>query len=66
VTPDEPYELVLAPAARRALTDGLPAAAAFAAWEFVSGPLLERPRVVGVPLRAPFTGLGRSFVIFRV
>lgn len=55
-----PYRLVLAPGARRALAENLPAAAAFAAWEFVTGPLLERPRVVGAPLRAPFEGLWRA------
>lgn len=59
--PDErPYRLILSPGARRALTDGLPPAAAFAAWEFLSGPLLHRPRAVGVPLRAPFEGLWRA------
>jgi mRNA interferase RelE/StbE len=56
----EPYRLVLAPGAHRALTDRLPATAAFAAWEFSSGPLLSRPHLVGVPLRAPFTGLFRA------
>ncbi len=55
-----PYRLVLSPGARRALTQKLPAAAAFAAWEFISGPLLERPRVVGAPLRKPFEGLWRA------
>lgn len=57
---DHPYDLILSPTARRALTDRLPAAAAFAAWEFISGPLLERPRAVGAPLRAPFEGLWRA------
>jgi mRNA-degrading endonuclease RelE of RelBE toxin-antitoxin system len=33
---------------------------AVAAWEFVSGPLVENPRVVGTPLRAPFAGLFRA------
>jgi mRNA-degrading endonuclease RelE of RelBE toxin-antitoxin system len=60
VAPERPYRLVIAPAARRALTTELPPTAAFAAWEFISGPLLERPRVVGAPLRAPFTGLWRA------
>lgn len=59
-TDDEPYRLVLSPGARRALSDQLPAAAAFAAWEFISGPLLQRPRRVGVPLRTPFEGLWRA------
>jgi mRNA-degrading endonuclease RelE of RelBE toxin-antitoxin system len=59
---DEPqrYRLILTPGARRALTDTLPASAAFAAWEFVSGPLLDRPHTVGAPLRAPFEGLWRA------
>jgi mRNA interferase RelE/StbE len=55
-----PYRLVLAPGARRALSETLPSAAAFAAWEFISGPLLRRPRRVGAPLRAPFDGLWRA------
>lgn len=59
-TDEEPYRVVLAPGARRALTDTLPAAAAFAAWEFIDGPLAARPRVVGIPLRAPFEGLWRA------
>jgi len=58
--PPEPYDLVVAPGARRALSETLPTAAAFAAWEFVSGPLLLRPRQVGAPLRAPFEGLWRA------
>jgi mRNA interferase RelE/StbE len=52
--------LILAPAARRALTDRLPAAAAFAAWEFISGLLVNEPRRVGAPLRAPFDGHWRA------
>lgn len=55
-----PYSVVLAPGARRALTESLPASAAFAAWEFIIGPLVEKPRLVGVPLRAPFEGLWRA------
>ena len=61
---DEPggtvYTIVLSPGARRALTETLPSAAAFAAWEFISGPLAVRPRVVGVPLRDPVDGLWRA------
>jgi mRNA-degrading endonuclease RelE of RelBE toxin-antitoxin system len=55
-----PYRLVIAPGARRALSQSLPPTAAFAAWEFISGPLLERPKIVGVPLRPPFEGLWRA------
>lgn len=57
---EERYRLVLAPGARRALAEQLPATAAFAAWEFITGPLLDRPHVVGAPLRAPFEGLWRA------
>lgn len=56
----ERYDLVLSPGARRALTDLLPPAAAFAAWEFVSGPLRDEPYRVGAPLREPFAGLWRA------
>ena len=55
-----PYSLILAPGARRALTDGLPDSAAFAAWEFISGPLLAAPRAVGAQLRSPFEGQWRA------
>ncbi len=51
------YDLLLSPGARRALTDLLPPAAAFAAWEFVNGPLREAPYLVGTPLRERFAGL---------
>jgi mRNA interferase RelE/StbE len=50
----------VAPSARRALSQSLPPTAAFAAWEFISGPLLERPGIVGAPLRTPFDGLWRA------
>lgn len=57
---DPPYDVVLAPGARRALSDTLPDSAAFAAWEFITGPLARTPRIVGTPLREPFVGLWRS------
>lgn len=57
---DERYGLVLSSGARRALTDRLPAAAAFAAWEFIDGPLRDHLHRVGAPLRAPFEGLWRA------
>lgn len=51
---EEPYKLSLAPAARRTLTEGppigLPMAVAAAVGEFITGPLLARPYVVGKPL----------------
>lgn len=57
---EDPYRLILAPGARRALTDGLPDSAAFAAWEFISGPLVAAPRAVGAALKAPFEGQWRA------
>ncbi len=57
---DVVYEIELSPGATRALSETLPAAAAFAAWEFIVGPLAHRPRVVGAPLREPFEGLWRA------
>lgn len=55
-----PYSIALAPGARRALTTSLPEAAAFAAWEFILGPLAQKPRAVGAPLRAPYEALWRA------
>ena len=52
--------VVLAPGARRALTDTLPPSAALAAWEFITGPLSQRPRIVGARLRAPFEDQWRA------
>lgn len=57
---DAAYDLLLSLGARRALSEELPSGAAFAAWEFISGPLLAQPRVVGVELREPFAGLWRA------
>lgn len=57
---EDPYLLVLAPGARPALTDTLPSAAAFVAWEFISGALLIAPRRVGAQLREPFAGQWRA------
>jgi mRNA interferase RelE/StbE len=56
VSAEKPYDLIVAPPAKRALAEGLPAAVAFAAWEFIDGPLRENPHRVGRPLRAPFAG----------
>lgn len=61
---DEPgqqrYDIVLAHSARRALQEELPEAVAIAAWETIDGPLRERPRVIGHPLRAPYAGMWRA------
>jgi Cytotoxic translational repressor of toxin-antitoxin stability system len=65
------YRIVLAPPARRAFENGLPAAVAAAAWEFISGPLSEEPFRVGKPLRGPLHGLwsarrGQYRVLYRI
>ena len=50
---DQPYELIIAPTARRQLTDQLPESVAFAAYEFIIGALLQHPHRVGKRLRPP-------------
>lgn len=50
---EQPYELIIAPTARRQLTHHLPEPVAFAAYEFIIGPLLENPQRVGKRLRPP-------------
>jgi mRNA interferase RelE/StbE len=45
--------LIISPTARRHLTDALPEAVAFAAFEFIQGPLLDSPQRVGKRLRPP-------------
>ena len=50
---DQQYELVIAPTTRRQLTEQLPESVAFAAYEFIIGPLLENPHRVGKRLRPP-------------
>jgi mRNA-degrading endonuclease RelE of RelBE toxin-antitoxin system len=47
------YSLMISRAAASALAEKLPEKIAFAVFEFISGPLLDNPRVVGKPLRAP-------------
>lgn len=47
------YELTIAPTARRQLAEQLPESVAFAAYEFIIGPLLDDPHRVGKRLRPP-------------
>ena len=49
----EGYSLRVAGPAARALSTDLPEKVASAAYEFITGPLLENPRRVGKPLRPP-------------
>jgi mRNA-degrading endonuclease RelE of RelBE toxin-antitoxin system len=50
---NERYELMIVPIARRQLAEQLPEAVAFAAYEFIIGPLLDHPHRVGKQLRPP-------------
>lgn len=61
----ERYELIITPTACRQLTETLPESVAFAAHEFIVGPLLENPQRVGkrgerqrrhTSLRGPMAG----------
>lgn len=72
---DDSCRLSLAPAARRAITEGpptgLPMAVATAVAEFITGPLLDKPHVVGKPLTNELTGYhsarrGSYWVIYRI
>ena len=47
------YQLQIVSSARRHLTEDLPEAVATAAYEFITGPLLENPHRVGKQLRPP-------------
>lgn len=49
----ERYNLLIARPAAKALSDVLPEKIAHAAYEFVTGPLLENPQRVGKPLGPP-------------
>jgi mRNA interferase RelE/StbE len=53
VTEANRYELIIAPTARRQLSEALPEAVAFAAHQFVTGALLDNPHRVGKQLRPP-------------
>jgi mRNA-degrading endonuclease RelE of RelBE toxin-antitoxin system len=65
------YELVVAPTVRKQLAEGLSESVAFAAYEFITGPLLENPHRVGKQLRPPLDDRhsarrGTYRVIYRI
>lgn len=65
------YELVISPTARRQLIERLPESVAFAAYEFIVGPLLDNPQRVGKRLRPPLEDRhsarrGTYRVIYRI
>ena len=68
---DRRYKLIIAPTARRQLAEQLPESVAFAAYEFVIGPLLDIPHRVGKQLRPPLhdrhsARRGTYRVIYRI
>lgn len=68
---EERYRLVISPTARRQLTEHLPESVAFAAYEFILGPLLDNPQRVGKRLRPPLDDRysarrGTYRVIYRI
>jgi len=71
VTQPQPYELVLTPPARRALTDRLPEAVATAVIDFLTTALIAEPRRVGKPLRGDLAGIwsarrGTYRILYRI
>lgn len=63
--------LIIAPTARRQLSEVLPEAVAFAAYEFVTGALLDNPHRVGKQLHPPLDDRfsarrGTYRIIYRV
>ena len=66
-----PYVLAITPTARRQLAEYLPEAVAAAAYEFITGPLLDSPQRVGKQLRPPLEDRhsarrGTYRVIYRI
>ena len=71
MTDDSPFDLALGPAAKRALAGNLSETVAAAIIEFITGALIERPRVVGKPLHQPLQGVwaarrGAYRVLYRI
>ena len=69
--PAGPYALRATPTVRRALAETLPEAVATAAFEFITGPLLEQPYRVGKRLLPPLDDRysarrGTYHVIYRI
>ena len=65
------YQLKIAPTAKKQLAEQLPESVAFAAYEFIIGPLLDNPHRVGKPLRPPLhdrysARRGTYRVIYRI
>lgn len=66
-----PYDIVITPPARRAITELLPEAVAVAVIDFVTTALLANPHRVGKPLRNDLDGIwsarrGTYRVLYRI
>jgi mRNA interferase RelE/StbE len=71
VTRGEPYELVVAPPAARALAERLPEPVAAAVTEFLTTTLIRDPHRIGTPLRGELAGIwsarrGTYRVLYRI
>ncbi|MGH8776227.1 MAG: type II toxin-antitoxin system RelE family toxin [Jiangellaceae bacterium] len=53
---NDPYDVILSPSARRALTETLPEKVATAVLELIDGALRENPHRLGKPLHDAFAG----------
>lgn len=67
----DPYALLVAPRAARALSEDLPEPAAWAVIELITGPLLEHPQRMGHQLRNELAGIwsarrGDFRVLYRI
>ena len=68
---DQPYEIVLTPPARRAITDTLRETVAAAVIDFLTSALLDNPHRVGKPLQNDLDGIwsarrGTYRVLYRI
>jgi mRNA-degrading endonuclease RelE of RelBE toxin-antitoxin system len=68
---DEPYELIVAGPAARAIAAQLPEPVAAAVIDLITGPLLESPQRVGKPLRHELEGIwsarrGTFRILYRI
>jgi mRNA-degrading endonuclease RelE of RelBE toxin-antitoxin system len=71
VAEDEPYRIVVAGPAARAISEEIPEAIASAVIDLITGPLLVSPRRLGKPLRRELEGLwsarrGTFRVVYRI
>ena len=67
----QPYELLVAGPAARAIADRLPEAVAAAVIDLITGPLVESPRRLGKPLRQELEGIwsarrGTFRILYRI